>query len=60
MNPADRHGLTSWIVFESREERDRVNAAVTEDSRFKELTEREMPFDGKRNDLRRLPVAVDV
>jgi uncharacterized protein YbaA (DUF1428 family) len=38
----------SWIVFSSREERDRVNAAVMQDPRFEELTKREMPFDGKR------------
>ena len=38
----------SWIVFASREERDRVNSAVMEDPRFEELTKREMPFDGKR------------
>jgi uncharacterized protein YbaA (DUF1428 family) len=50
----------SWIVFESREERDRVNAAVMEDSRFKELTKREMPFDGKRMIYGGFQVAVDV
>jgi uncharacterized protein YbaA (DUF1428 family) len=50
----------SWIVFESRVERDRVNAAVMEDSRFKELTKREMPFDGKRMVYGGFQIAVDV
>ena len=39
----------SWIVFESREERDRVNAEVMNDPRIKEMMGPEaMPFDGKR------------
>jgi uncharacterized protein YbaA (DUF1428 family) len=39
----------SWILFESREERDRVNAAVMNDPRIKEMMSPEaMPFDGKR------------
>ena len=50
----------SWIVFESREERDRVNAAVMDDPRFKELTKREMPFDSKRMIYGGFQVAVDV
>lgn len=29
--------IFSWIVFESREHRDRVNAAVMEDARMKEM-----------------------
>src|SRR5215212_852490 len=37
----------SWIVFESREERDRVNDEVMKDPRFEEMVKREeMPFDG--------------
>jgi uncharacterized protein YbaA (DUF1428 family) len=47
-------------VFESREERDRVNAAVMEESRFEELTEHAMPVDGKRPIYGGFPVAVDV
>lgn len=37
----------SWIVYESREQRDAVNAKVMEDSRMKPCME-SMPFDGKR------------
>ena len=37
----------SWIVFESRESRDEVNAKVMADTRMQgEMSE--MPFDGKR------------
>ena len=50
----------SWITFASREERDRVNAAVMEDASFKELTKREMPFDGKRMVYGGFTVSVDV
>lgn len=39
----------SWILFESREQRDQVNAKVMEDPRFKEMMAPEaMPIDGKR------------
>jgi uncharacterized protein YbaA (DUF1428 family) len=39
----------SFIVYASREERDRVNAAVMEDPRIKNMMDpKEMPFDGKR------------
>lgn len=38
----------SWIVYSSREERDRVNAAVMADPRLKEMDPAAMPFDGKR------------
>jgi uncharacterized protein YbaA (DUF1428 family) len=50
----------SWIAFESREDRDRVNAAVMADSRFKELTQQEMPFDGKRMVYGGFSVSVEV
>jgi uncharacterized protein YbaA (DUF1428 family) len=42
--------IFSWIVFESREQRDRVNAAVMDDPRIKEMMESgsEPPFDYKR------------
>ena len=36
----------SWIVFESREHRDAVNAKVMSDPRI--ASQRDMPFDGKR------------
>jgi uncharacterized protein YbaA (DUF1428 family) len=39
----------SWILYESREHRDRVNAKVMEDPRTKELMDpKSMPFDGMR------------
>lgn len=39
----------SWIVFESREQRDKVNAAVMADPRLKELMKQgSEPFDCKR------------
>ncbi len=45
----DETVIFSWIVYESREHRDRVNAAVMEDARIKEITaEENTPFDFKR------------
>jgi uncharacterized protein YbaA (DUF1428 family) len=39
----------SWIVFESREHRDRVNADAMQDPRLADMMKPEaMPFDGKR------------
>ncbi len=39
----------SYIVYSSREERDRINAAVMQDPLMKEMSEAgAMPFDGKR------------
>lgn len=40
--------VVSWIVYESREQRDRVNAAVMADPRIKDMDPRSMPFDGMR------------
>jgi uncharacterized protein YbaA (DUF1428 family) len=42
--------IFSWIVFESREHRDKVNAAVMEDARMKEMmgSSELKPFDYKR------------
>lgn len=37
----------SWITYESREERDRINGLVMEDPRIKDQGA-DMPFDGKR------------
>src|ERR671912_759705 len=37
----------SWIVYESREQRDRINAAVMGDPSFK-MDPKSMPFDGMR------------
>ena len=39
----------AWILYDSREHRDRVNAKVMEDPRMKEMMDpAHMPFDGKR------------
>jgi uncharacterized protein YbaA (DUF1428 family) len=38
----------AWIVYESREHRDSVNAKVFADPRMKELEPAMMPFDAKR------------
>jgi uncharacterized protein YbaA (DUF1428 family) len=39
----------SWIVFKSRQQRDRVNAKVMKDPRVAEMIdEKDLPFDGKR------------
>ena len=38
----------SWIMFKSRQHRDRVNAAVMKDARFAKMVKTPMPFDGKR------------
>jgi len=44
---ADEVVVFSWIVYQSREDRDRINAAVMSDSRLK-MDPQDMPFDGKR------------
>ena len=45
----DETVVFSYIVFASREERDRINAAVMADPRLKSMMDPErMPFDGKR------------
>jgi len=43
----DETVVFSWIVYESREARDAVNARVMADPRIKEDM-KDMPFDGKR------------
>ena len=49
-NAADNETVIfSWIVFESKEQRDKVNAAVMEDERIKDsMDSKNMPFDFKR------------
>ena len=45
----DETVVFSWIVFESREQRDSVNAKVMEDPRMKDMMDpKQMPFDGMR------------
>ncbi len=38
----------AWIVYASREDRDRINALVMNDPRFDAMNPDSMPFDGKR------------
>jgi uncharacterized protein YbaA (DUF1428 family) len=46
---SDETVVFSWIVFESREHRDEVNAKVMADPRLAKMMESEsMPFDCKR------------
>ena len=41
--------MFSWIVYESREARDRINAKVMEDPRLEEMMDpKNLPFDGMR------------
>ncbi len=50
----------AWILFESREHRDQVNAEVMKDARFKEMmTPEAMPVDGKRMIFGGFSVAVE-
>lgn len=45
----DETVVFAWIVYESREERDRINAKVMEDPRIKDsMDPKTMPFDGMR------------
>jgi uncharacterized protein YbaA (DUF1428 family) len=37
----------SWITYQSKEDRDRINKQIMDDPRMKEMGEH-MPFDGKR------------
>lgn len=38
----------AWIVYESREQRDRVNEKVMSDPRMSGMGPEDVPFDGKR------------
>jgi len=45
----DETVMFSWILYSSREQRDRINAKVMEDPRMKDMMDpKSMPFDGKR------------
>jgi uncharacterized protein YbaA (DUF1428 family) len=45
----DETVVFSWIVYSSREERDRINAKVMEDPRMKDMMDpKTLPFDGMR------------
>jgi uncharacterized protein YbaA (DUF1428 family) len=52
--------IFSWILYESREHRDQVNAEVMKDPRFKEMmTPEAMPIDGQRMIFGGFSVAVE-
>ncbi len=38
----------SWIVYQSRAQRDKINAKVMADPRLASMDPKSMPFDGKR------------
>jgi uncharacterized protein YbaA (DUF1428 family) len=41
--------IFSWIAYKSREDRDRINTAVMEDPRMKDMMDpKTLPFDGMR------------
>ena len=44
----DETVVFAWITYESRADRDRVNAAVMEDERMKKMMELEPVFDAAR------------
>jgi uncharacterized protein YbaA (DUF1428 family) len=44
----DETVVFAWIVYESREHRDRVNAAVMKDPRITSTDPKSMPFDAMR------------
>jgi uncharacterized protein YbaA (DUF1428 family) len=44
----DETVIFAYVVYESREQRDRVNDAVMNDPRIKNIDPASMPFDGKR------------
>lgn len=51
----------SWIVFKSRRDRDRVNAAVMKDPRLAKMMDpKKMPFDAKRMVYGGFKVLVDL
>jgi uncharacterized protein YbaA (DUF1428 family) len=48
----------AWIIYESREKRDAINAKVMEDPRLKDQMS-DMPFDGKRMIYGGFKVSID-
>lgn len=50
----------SWIVFESRAHRDRVNEQVMQDPRLAAMDKANLPFDGKRMFFGGFDVLVDL
>jgi uncharacterized protein YbaA (DUF1428 family) len=44
----DETVVFAWIVYESREQRDKVNEQVMKDPRVANMDPKALPFDGKR------------
>jgi len=44
----DETVVFGWVVFESRAERDRINALVMQDPRLAGMNPKTLPFDGMR------------
>ena len=44
----DETVVFAWIVYESREQRDKVNEQVMKDPRMANMDPKALPFDGKR------------
>ena len=44
----DETVVLAWIVYKSRADRDRINAAVMKDPRMANMDPKAMPFDAKR------------
>lgn len=44
----DETVVVGWVVFASREDRDRINALVMKDPRLSDFNPKALPFDGKR------------
>lgn len=44
----DESVIFSWIVYNSREQRDEVNDKVMNDPRMKDFDPKDLPFDGMR------------
>ena len=45
---SDETVIVSWIAFASREDRERINAAVMNDPRLAAMNPQALPVDGKR------------
>lgn len=56
----DETVVFAWIVYESRAERDRINALVMKDPRLQGCTPENAPFDMKRMFFGGFAVLVDV
>ncbi|MFW7380855.1 MAG: DUF1428 domain-containing protein [Oligoflexus sp.] len=44
----DETVIFAYVVYESREQRDKINAQVMKDPRMNEVTPERVPFDGSR------------